>query len=277
METSFLDRHFEPYFKQWNIDTSFFPLTHLEFPIGMLLFYIVTVSYFQPASNTSSGNTASSTTRKRSGNPSSSSLMQKIVLSGHNLILCIFSVSCFVNTAPVIYHLMVHIGWSKASCGLMQKEYESTYGLFSWLFYLSKYYEFADTYIVIWKGRRPLFLQTYHHCGAVIGMWLAVTTRTTCGYIFVVENSAIHSIMYLYYALTVWRIRVPFKFMITILQMFQFVFGMSLGVVQLMWFAECLTVGDQITIWYMFVYTALLFVLFIRFYIHTYRKKRKKQ
>jgi len=267
MEISLLDKPLRPYFEKWNIDTDFFPLTHLEFPILLLLFYVITVWYYQPAKKPA----ASSKSAAKSDSP----FLKQLVLSGHNLLLCIFSVLCFVNTAPVIYDMMFNIGWSKASCGLIQKEYESTYGLWCFLFYLSKYYEFMDTYIVIWKGRRPIFLQKFHHIGAVIGMWLVVTTKSTCGYIFVVENSFIHSIMYLYYALTVWKIRVPFKFVITMLQMIQFVSGMSLGIVQLLFFGECLSVGDKVTIWYHEIYVGALFILFRQFYQKTYTKKNR--
>ena len=182
------------------------------------------------------------------------------------------------STVPIIYRLMfTGEGWAKASCGLIQKEYEFEYGYWSWLFYISKFYEFADTYIVIWKGRRPIFLQKFHHIGAVIGMWWVITTRSTCGYIFVVFNSFIHSIMYLYYALTTWKIRIPFKSIITMLQMTQFVTGMSLGIVQLIFFGECLTFGDRITIWYHEIYVGSLFILFRLFFKKTYSKKNKKK
>ena len=30
-------------------------------------------------------------------------------------------------------------------------------------FYISKYYEFIDTWIILLKGRKPMFLQVYHH------------------------------------------------------------------------------------------------------------------
>ena len=271
METSMFDKPFKPYFTKWDIDTDFFPLTHLEFPILLLIFYVSTVLYYQPPVKPKQP--PSTSTSKPYKPPKD--FTKQLVLSLHNLILCIFSVLCFINTAPVIYNFMVNIGWRKASCGLIQKEYESNYGFWSFLFYLSKYYEFLDTYIVIWKGRRPIFLQKFHHMGAVIGMWFVITTRSTCGYIFVVENSFIHSIMYLYYALSVWKIKIPFKFMITILQMIQFISGMSLGIVQLVFFGECLTTGDVMTIIYHELYVGTLFVLFRGFYKKTYIKKNK--
>ena len=266
---SLLDQPFIPYFKQWKIDTTLFPMTHLEYPVFLLTFYILSVLYYQPAKNKIAD---------RSSKPKpEATFAQKVVLSLHNLALCIFSVLCFVSTVPVIYNLMANVGWTKASCGLIQKEYDSDFGFWSYLFYLSKYYEFADTFILIWKGRRPIFLQKFHHIGAVVGMWLVITSRSTCGYIFVVFNSFIHSIMYLYYALTVWKIRIPFKSIITMLQMVQFVTGMSLGIVQWVFYGECLTVGDRIVICYHEIYVGCLFILFKLFFNKAYSKKIKKK
>jgi hypothetical protein len=37
-----------------------------------------------------------------------------------------------------------------------------------YLFYLSKYYEFFDTFLLYLNGKDPIFLQKYHHIGAVI-------------------------------------------------------------------------------------------------------------
>ena len=40
--------------------------------------------------------------------------------------------------------------------------YNSKFGLWVYLFYLSKYYEFIDTWIVMARGRRPIFLQLFY-------------------------------------------------------------------------------------------------------------------
>eukprot|EP01084_Bolivina_argentea_P063184 115411_1 len=97
METSYLDKPFEPYFKAWDIDTNFFPLTHLEFPVIMLLFYIFTVFYYQPPKKAKIA-PAPATSRKTS--KSSTTTLQRLAISLHNGALCIFSVLCFYNTAP---------------------------------------------------------------------------------------------------------------------------------------------------------------------------------
>ena len=83
------------YFKQWNVDTSLFPLTHVEYPVSLLLFYIGTVLYFQPARATIAD--------KSSKPKSESSFAQKLGLSLHNLVLCIFSVLCFIKFGFVVF------------------------------------------------------------------------------------------------------------------------------------------------------------------------------
>jgi GNS1/SUR4 family len=53
-------------------------------------------------------------------------------------------------------------------------------GLGAWAtaFYISKYYEFVDTWILIFKGKDASFLQVYHHAGIAFIFWAAVASRT---------------------------------------------------------------------------------------------------
>jgi hypothetical protein len=70
-------------------------------------------------------------------------------------------------------------------------------------FYLSKYWEFLDTWILYLTGKKPMLLQTYHHAGVVFIMWSFVVTRnTSCGMVITLLNSGIHTVMYAYYTLT---------------------------------------------------------------------------
>lgn len=66
---------------------------------------------------------------------------------------------------------------------------------YGWLFYLSKYYEVIDTFIILAKGRKSSFLQTYHHAGAMICMWAGIRYMSPPIWMFVLVNSFIHSIM----------------------------------------------------------------------------------
>jgi hypothetical protein len=46
-------------------------------------------------------------------------------------------------------------------------------------FYISKFWEFLDTWIIILKGKKPILLQTYHHAGVVLLMWMFTVSTTT--------------------------------------------------------------------------------------------------
>ena len=84
------------------------------------------------------------------------------------------------------------------------------YGLYH-IFYLSKYYEFIDTWIHYCKNRNPPFLQIFHHIGAIITMALNVKFKLNAAWIFVIFNSFIHFIMYLYYAIATIGFKIPLK------------------------------------------------------------------
>lgn len=66
---------------------------------------------------------------------------------------------------------------------------------YGWLFYLSKFYEVIDTLIIISKGKKSSFLQTYHHAGAMICMWAGIRYMSPPIWMFVLVNSFIHTIM----------------------------------------------------------------------------------
>jgi len=66
---------------------------------------------------------------------------------------------------------------------------------YGWLFYLSKFYEVIDTMIIIAKGKKSSFLQTYHHAGAMLCMWAGIRYMSGPIWIFVLVNSFIHTIM----------------------------------------------------------------------------------
>ena len=66
---------------------------------------------------------------------------------------------------------------------------------YGWIFYLSKFYEVLDTFIILAKGKPSSTLQTYHHAGAMICMWAGMRYMAVPIWVFVVYNSFIHTIM----------------------------------------------------------------------------------
>ena len=104
---------------------------------------------------------------------------------------------------------------------------------YGWIFYLSKFYEVLDTFIILAKGKYSSTLQTYHHAGAMLCMWAGMRFMSVPIWIFCFANSFIHALMYTYYTLTAFSIRVPVavKRTLTSLQITQFLVGASLAMV----------------------------------------------
>ncbi|KAJ6785535.1 hypothetical protein PWT90_09515 [Aphanocladium album] len=102
---------------------------------------------------------------------------------------------------------------------------------YGWLFYLSKFYEVLDTFIILAKGKPSSTLQTYHHAGAMLCMWAGMRYMSAPIWLFVQFNSFIHALMYTYYTVTAFSIRVPvfIKRSLTSMQITQFLVGASLA------------------------------------------------
>ncbi|KAI4092498.1 MAG: hypothetical protein L6R37_007556 [Teloschistes peruensis] len=106
---------------------------------------------------------------------------------------------------------------------------------YGWLFYLSKFYEVVDTFIVLAKGKNTSFLQTFHHAGAMFCTWAGIRFMSPPIWMFVIVNSGIHTLMYTYYTLNHLGIHVSqrLKSTLTRLQIAQFVFGASYAIAHL--------------------------------------------
>ncbi|KAM0687390.1 hypothetical protein COBT_001371 [Conglomerata obtusa] len=205
-----------------------------------------------------------------------------LTMTLHNIILCIFSLTVFISTAPIIYTSFKDnnlISFMKDRDKTMQNQLH----FWIWLFYISKIYEIVDSLILHWNKRPTSFLQMYHHAGAIICCWMLVRCDTHLPWIFVVLNSFIHTLMYFYYLLTTLKIGVPrfYKRLITRMQIVQFVSG-SLALI--IHFAVGIEFSkERYMFWFQYgtmicnlVYVGVLFGLFRRFEKETYKKIKKE-
>ena len=88
---------------------------------------------------------------------------------------------------------------SNTQPGRMWNEGLAYYG---WIFYLSKFYEVLDTFIILAKGKPSSTLQTYHHAGAMMCMWAGIRYMSSPIWVFVLVNSFIHALMVSFTALS---------------------------------------------------------------------------
>ena len=138
-------------------------------------------------------------------------------------------------------------------------------------FYLSKYYEFFDTFILYLNGKTPILLQKYHHIGAVIVWHLCYVYKTDAIWIPSIANSFVHTIMYAYYLGTLLKInqlRIIRPYL-TQLQLVQQIGSMILGNL----YINIETPANLIVIGIVNIYTIFLLILFGSFYYKQYIKK----
>ena len=110
----------------------------------------------------------------------------------HNGLLVAFSAWTFVSLSQILYNDGI----------VFQHNYYFQNPHFDkviYLFYISKYYEFFDTFLLYLNGKSPIFLQKYHHIGAVVCWHLHYHYKVDCVWIPSIANSFVHTIMYSYY------------------------------------------------------------------------------
>jgi hypothetical protein len=145
-----------------------------------------------------------------------------------------------------------------------------------YMFYLSKYYEYMDTVLLLAKGKKPIFLQKFHHCGAVI-VWHLGYVFSFDGLFFAsLINSGVHSVMYLYYLVSLFHEMrsyiSKYKFFITSAQVGQLAFGF----VALPYFYHGIESRTNQNVILIFdFYICVLLILFTKFMVDSYFPDKK--
>ena len=150
---------------------------HLILPALGTLFYLNLKSFYFPISH---------------GNLSCAAFL-------HNTGLAIFSAYTFSNMSMILFNNGV----------IFQSGYyfsDPWFDRLILLFYLSKYYEYADTYLIYLQNKTPIFLQRYHHIGAVIVWHFCYVYKVDCIWMATWVNSLVHIVMYSYYAMSILKI-----------------------------------------------------------------------
>lgn len=146
-----------------------------------------------------------------------------------------------------------------------------------WLFTYSKTYEYLDTWLMMARGSKTIFLQKYHHFGAVV-MWYMTTQYIPLGgSVSTYYNSIVHTVMYLYYLLCCFKIKFPgfIRQSITTIQLIQLVVAVSYGT-YIGYFETSELYSPQFaSIVVADLYTFILIGLFINFYSTNYLKNKK--
>jgi hypothetical protein len=185
----------------------------------------------------------------------------------YNSFLVIFSAWTFISLSLILYNngLVFRSGYY-----FQNQYYERT---IFW-FYVSKYLEFFDTFLLYLNGKNPIFLQKYHHIGALICWHLHYVYKIDSVWIPSFVNSFVHTIMYLYYLGCLLKInQVRFiKQYITSLQLIQLIIP---NFICLYFYMPPVESNFNYNLIIFFVgYVSILIILFLQFYYQNYIKSK---
>ena len=160
------------------------------------------------------------------------------------------------------------------------------FGLWTWCFVLSKIVELGDTYFILLKKQKLIFLHWYHHITVLLYTWYAYRDFTAVNQFFQTINYAVHSLMYTYYSVRasgVYKPPIWINMLITMFQIMQMIIGLSLNIY------IYLNVGDSdwkcdsnneqgLHLCYVaFAMYFSYFLLFVHFFLSTYVFKGDKK
>ncbi|KAJ1789365.1 hypothetical protein LPJ62_002460 [Coemansia sp. RSA 2167] len=239
---------------------------HWKAPLAIATAYILFVIRANPQKVVS----GKASPLKRAQSP----VFKRLVIA-HNIVLAVYSFWTLMSMTWGLIDNLRTYGWYEGICDLRFTMWNDNLFRLSYYFYLSKYYEFIDTLIILYKGRRASILQMYHHAGAVITMWAGCYYIAVPITFFVITNSAIHAWMYTFYALTAAGIRPPGKQLLTSSQIFQFLFGISCCLFYVLC-PGCENDRQKLAIYINLAYLFPLLGLFVSFFSQTYLRNSSK-
>ncbi|CAL8091684.1 unnamed protein product [Orchesella dallaii] len=151
-----------------------------------------------------------------------------------NLSLGIFSVIGFVRYVPgFMLVLSQPNGFYRSIC--IKDGMDLPTGYWTLLFAFSKFWELGDTFYIVLRKRRLVFIQYYHHVVTMIVVWIVGPLVEPISRWYTVLNYGVHSLMYPYFALRAIGIRVPVFIanLITFLQLSQMIIGFTVNMTSL--------------------------------------------
>jgi hypothetical protein len=200
----------------------------------------------------------------------------RIFLIFHNAGLATFSAVCAHNTWIITWRHFRSHGFFAIFCDLDGTFWnEGNFGAWAYIFYLSKYYEFVDTWILILKGKDASFLQVYHHTGIAFIMWCAVASQSSWLLFVVLLNSVIHALMYSYFCIKSISPKAEIKAAkyLTMAQIGQFLTGIACTLPIFFLGDTCDTQSSRFALACLHIYGFGLIALFVTFAQKKYKKE----
>lgn len=199
-----------------------------------------------------------------------------------NLSLAVFSLFGTLTLLPSFIHGIAVKGVDYAICQAESCS-DPHFGLWGFVFVISKIFEFVDTLFLILRKKPLSFLHWYHHATVPFYGWFVLGSDSDgSGHLFAAMNYFVHTLMYSYYFLRAIPVHVPSKvaLFITALQISQMFCGLATNIYlfyqKILMEEYCKAVPSNIYIGLIIYgsYAILFMNLFLARYICKGKKKR---
>jgi len=125
--------------------------------------------------------------------------LQKLITL-HNVILCIWSLLMFIGGLNGFVQIYQRQGFSRLFCTSASEVAQGELVFWTWVYYLSKFYELLDTVIVVLRKTRLTFLHVFHHSVVIYMVYSWLEAHLVFHGWAMLANTFIHVFMYYYYA-----------------------------------------------------------------------------
>lgn len=145
-----------------------------------------------------------------------------------NVLLSIFSIIGSLRTIPWFISFASTYGLHASCC--IEPDVSGVYGFWSWAFILSKIPELGDTFFIVARKQKLIFLHWFHHVSVLFFVWYSNSEVFSIGSWFISMNYFIHSFMYIHFAMRAMKMTVSPKvpLLITTLQLLQMLAGTTI-------------------------------------------------
>lgn len=181
------------------------PLSDIRYPLGTGVCYVCAVLCWSLAQPTAGADQRTADEKKAAVTERDRALKPLVAI--HNLILCAGSLIMCVGTG---WELRNRAAAESGAVDWFFCEAPSTRAtgpLFFWsyMYYLSKYYELIDTGLQLLRGKPPphFLLHVYHHACVILMAWAWCEYAQSLQFGGLLFNTAVHVVMYLYFFLRV--------------------------------------------------------------------------
>jgi len=151
----------------------------------------------------------------------------KTVTLFHNVFLTTLSLAMFLGAAyGALLKYNAEGFWAGLVCEQNPQPITGPLYYWSWIFYLSKFYELVDSYLLVLKKKPLIFLHVWHHFIMPYVIWSGLHGKWCMAlWTSAFWNSFVHVVMYYYYTIASFGYNPWWKKYLTMLQIYQFVSG----------------------------------------------------